>query len=70
MPDAEAGETPLISKRGTPANLAAPLYEYLLRDDIHRVLALLVLESTRMIPTQADKTAGLVVASDAGAALP
>jgi len=59
--DAEAGKVSLITKRGTPAILALPFDEHLLRNGVHRALGLHLFESGRMSLAQAAKVAGLSV---------
>ena len=59
--DAEAGKISLITKHGTPAILALPFDEHLLRHGVHRALALHLFESGLMPLAQAAKVAGLSV---------
>lgn len=59
--DAEAGRISLITKHGTPAILALPFDEHLLRHGVHRALALHLFESGRMTLAQAAKVAGLSI---------
>ena len=51
----------LITKRGTPAILALPFDEHLLRHGVHRALALHLFQSRQLTLAQAAKVAGIAV---------
>ncbi|MHB8416224.1 MAG: type II toxin-antitoxin system prevent-host-death family antitoxin [Acidiferrobacteraceae bacterium] len=59
--EAEAGKVSLITKRGTPAILAIPFDERLLRHGVHRAMALYLFEFRQLTLVQAAKVAGMSV---------
>jgi len=59
--NAKAGKVSLITKHGTPAILALPFNEHLLRHGVHPALGLHLFESGRMTLAQAARVAGLSV---------
>ena len=57
--DAEAGQISLITKHGKPAILAIPFDDRLIKQGVHRAMALHLFESHQLTLAQCAKLAGL-----------
>jgi prevent-host-death family protein len=59
--DAEAGQISLTTKHGMPAILAIPFDEHLIRQGVHRAMALHLFQSHQLTLAQSAKMAGISV---------